>query len=225
MLLQKNIIKMKFSVVIPTIWKGEEINKLLTSLYECDKVADVILINNDKSKTINFPKNDKLNYIEPETNLFVNPSWNLGVKLAKYDNIIISNDDVLFNVEYFTNILEYLASQASSLESFGIIGMGSDNYDLEEDFENASIRPYSNSYNKGGWACLFAFHKNSWKDIPETVKIYYGDNFIHMVCSPILELVGLKIKTKMSSSADTKVDWVKEVTDNDTKEWHKLLGI
>ena len=34
---------------------------------------------------------------------------------------------------------------------------------------------------------------------------------------------GLKIQTKMSSSANTSVDWVKEITDNDLIEWHKIL--
>ena len=28
----------------------------------------------------------------------------------------------------------------------------------------------------------------------------------------------------MSSSADTSVDWVKQVMDNDLIEWNKLLG-
>ena len=45
-----------------------------------------------------------------------------------------------------------------------------------------------------------------------------------MFCSPILELNGLAVETKMSSSADTSVEWVKQVTDNDLVEWMKFLN-
>jgi hypothetical protein len=40
----------------------------------------------------------------------------------------------------------------------------------------------------------------------------------------MMDIIGLKIETKMSSSADTSVEWVKQVTDNDLIEWNKLLG-
>jgi hypothetical protein len=37
-------------------------------------------------------------------------------------------------------------------------------------------------------------------------------------------MTGLKIETKMSSSANTSVDWVKTVTDNDLIEWLKIIN-
>jgi hypothetical protein len=210
----------KFSIIIPTIWKGETINELLQKCYDSDLIGEVILINNSKENTKDFPKNDKLVYIEPEKNIFVNPSWNLGVRVAKNDNIVISNDDVLFDVNYF---LKYLQQIDNLINGIGFVGMASDNYTLENNLETPFMNPYGVNKNTGGWACLFAFKKNNWKDIPETIKIYYGDNFIHMIGVPIYEFTGLSVKTKMSSSADTSVEWVKAVTDNDLFEWHKIL--
>jgi hypothetical protein len=76
----------------------------------------------------------------------------------------------------------------------------------------------------GGWACLLAFNKKHWTPIPEQLKIWYGDNFLLALGKQAIDMIGLKIETKMSSSADTSVDWVKQVMDNDLIEWNKLLG-
>jgi hypothetical protein len=77
---------------------------------------------------------------------------------------------------------------------------------------------------EGGWACLIVFNKKNWTPIPEQLKIYYGDNFLLGSGKQILDMTGLKIETKMSSSANTSVDWVKKVTDNDLIEWLKIIN-
>ena len=38
----------------------------------------------------------KVQRLEQDNNIFVNPAWNLGVEQAKNENICICNDDVLF---------------------------------------------------------------------------------------------------------------------------------
>lgn len=208
-----------FSVIIPTIWKGPWIYELLTNFCNNAYIDDIILINNDVNNTKEIPTSNKIRVITPDENLFVNPSWNLGVSLAKNYNVIISNDDILFNVNAY---IEYLQS-LNDLKQYGIIGVNSDNYTLEDD-ENISLNHYGAVRNTGGWACLLAFHVQTWVPIPERIKIYYGDNFLQMACNPILELRGIKIKTVMSSSANTSVDWVKNITDNDLVEWFNILG-
>lgn len=207
-----------FSVIIPTIWKGPWIYELLTNFCNNQYIDDIILINNDLNNTKEIPDSDKIRIITPKENLFVNPSWNLGVSLAKNYNVIISNDDILFNVDAY---IDYLRS-LNDLKPYGIIGVNSDNYTLDGD-EDITLNHHGDVHNTGGWACLFAFHVQNWIPIPETIKIYYGDNFLHMVCRPILELRGIKIKTLMSSSANTEIDWVKNVTDNDSIEWFNIF--
>jgi GT2 family glycosyltransferase len=209
----------KFSVIVPTIWRSEYTIELLKKYSECDLVGEIILIDNasDLGKTINF---DKVLHIKEPTNIFVNPAWNKGVALSKFDNIVISNDDILYDVDYFLNHLKYAINV---IDTNGFIGMASDNYNLENNLESPYIDLYGSKPHTGGWACLFFFKKQKWVNIPDTIKIYYGDNFIHMYGNPIYEFNGLSVKTKMSSSADTRIDWVKAITDNDTKEWNKLF--
>jgi hypothetical protein len=213
----------KFSVIIPTIWKGETLNDLLSILYNCELVGEVILINNDNKNSKPIPLNDKLIYVEPQKNLFVNPAWNLGVRMSISNNIIISNDDILFDVEYFINCLIDIHINHMKLEDLGIVGMDSDNYDLELNSNSPKFQSHGILEGKGGWACLLAFDKKNWIPIPNQLKIWYGDNFLLASGKRLIDMSGLKIQTKMSSSADTSVDWVKDITDNDLIEWNKLL--
>ena len=214
----------KFSVIIPTIWKGETLNDLLINLYNCELIGEVILINNDNKNSKPIPLHDKLIYVEPQKNLFVNPSWNLGVRMSKSNNIIISNDDILFDINYFINCLKDVNENHIKFEDLGIIGMHSDNYKLESNSNNPIFQTHGMVKSMGGWACLFAFNKINWTAIPEQLKIWYGDNFLLGSGKQTIDMYGLKIETKMSSSADTSIDWVKEITDNDLIEWLKIIN-
>jgi hypothetical protein len=214
----------KFSVIIPTIWKGETLNDLLINLYNCELIEEVILINNDNKNSKAIPLHDKLIYVEPQKNLFVNPSWNLGVRMAKSNNIIISNDDILFDVTYFINCLKNVDENHVKFEKLGFIGMHSDNYNLKENDKRPIFQQHGMVKSMGGWACLFAFNKINWIPIPEQLKIWCGDNFLLGSGKQTIDMYGLKIETKMSSSADTLIEWVKEITDNDLIEWLKIIN-
>lgn len=215
-----------FSVIIPTIWKGPWIYDLLERFCNNEYVDDIILINNNQSDSKEIPNSPKINIVTPEENLFVNPSWNLGVSLAKNKNIIISNDDIIFDVDLYINSLQHL----DPLYNFGIIGMNTDNYNIVENEEitlsahgkNRKTPPVNHEF--GGWGCLLAISKRKWVNIPEQLKIWYGDNFLQIMCGPPLDLRGIAIKTKMTSSADEKIEWVKNIIINDSKEWFNILG-
>jgi hypothetical protein len=210
----------KFSVVIPTIWKSDCINELLESYYACDNIFEVILIDNDWKNKPEFPTHKKLTYVQPNENIYVNPAWNLGIKISKCDKVIISNDDVLYNINLFTDAILKLSTSFDK-GNFGFLGMDFQNYSLEEDKKELMLKKHQNGM---AWACVLALHKYSWHHIPEQLKIYYGDDFIRRKNSVnLFELYGLKVKSKISSSADTSVDWVKSITDNDKIEWDRLL--
>jgi hypothetical protein len=200
----------KFSVIIPTIWKSEYTMELLQRYSNSEYVGQIILIDNAPTKDIVMKK---LIHIKEEENSYVNPAWNKGVKLSYHNNITISNDDILFDVdEYY----EYI-SQLTPLENYGYTGAHSENYELNES-DNPRFEEYSNQNNFGGWGCLFSFHKSNWKELPNELKIWYGDNLIHAWHSPILQLRGFKIETKMSTSSDDMS--VRAIRDRDTQLWN-----
>jgi glycosyltransferase involved in cell wall biosynthesis len=115
----------KFSVIIPTIWASEYTTPLLEELSNCEMVGEIILI--DNTDYILYPKQgwdfDKVQLVKEMKNTYVNPAWNKGVSIAKYDYVTICNDDILFNPnEYF-----YYMSQALNLLDAGFIGSHSQN--------------------------------------------------------------------------------------------------
>lgn len=211
----------KFTVIIPTIWKSEYTLELIKRYCDCDSVDEIILINNRPEDTPVLMENAKLKVYHMSENIFVNPAWNYGVTLAKNDYITISNDDILFDVDEYYYLLNQTILQIP-LENLGYIGSHSENYIISEN-KSPVLEEYDNNSNKGGWGCLFSFHKQNWKPIPNQLKIWYGDNWIHMVIRPILQLSGINIETKMSTSSD--LEEIRSVRDNDTKEWHKLLSV
>ena len=203
----------KFSVIIPTIWKSEFTIPLLQRLSKSEAVGEIILIDNAPNWDITM---DKLIHIKESENTYVNPSWNKGVELAKYNNITIANDDILFDVDEYFHYMEQIP-----LKEFGFIGSHSDNY-KDGEFDTIHLEKYDNQTNVGGWGCLFSFDKRNWKPIPNELKIWYGDNFIHATNQSILQLRGIKIETLMSTSSDLQE--VRAIRDRDTHIWHNGLS-
>ena len=140
----------KFSVIIPTIWKSEFTIPLLQRLSKSEAVGEIILIDNAPNWDITM---DKLIHIKESENTYVNPAWNKGVELAKWNNITIANDDILFDVDEYFHYMEQIP-----LKEFGFIGSHSDNY-KDGEFDTIHLEKYDNQTNVGGWGCLFSFDK------------------------------------------------------------------
>lgn len=89
-----------FSVIIPTMWRIKEFLSDLHELNSCENVGEIILINNNIEMTpdsFSVQNYSKLIEIKPPKNMYINPSWNLGVRCAKYNKIAIKNDDTFFD--------------------------------------------------------------------------------------------------------------------------------
>lgn len=162
------------SVIIPTLFKTDRIYTTLIELSKCNTVGEIILIDNtglDKGIDIS-----KVRYVLESGNTYVNPAWNKGVSLSKYDKICILNDDIWFDWEYLESISEFIDSKV------GLIGMSSDNYNEPiEQFRISKILPNwktSNGHRPIGYGCCFFIHKSNWINIPSDIKIWAGDDFL-----------------------------------------------
>lgn len=191
----------KYSVVIPTLWKSNRIGKLLFDLIKCEFVDEIILIDNGGKFFEYFEALDKVKLVQVEENIYVNPAWNLGIKLASNDCIALLNDDINFN----PNIFELINSNI--LQTTGIIGMGEGNYKDNIDEETSPyLEKWQPGVNDWGWGCFIMLHKTNWIDIPDNIKIWYGDNFIKDVNpSPKACLRNFKVETEMSTTSDEPI--------------------
>lgn len=212
----------KWTVIIPTIWKFDKFSIQLDDYLKNDLIDEIILIDNSFEYYNHYESiPDKINLIQQTNNIYVNPAWNLGVEISKTENIIIANDDILFDsLEYIHYLNYFLNYMIDKKEGIGFVGSHSENYQLQNN-NNPKIEKYDNRNNKGGWGCLFAFRRSSWIPIPNELKIWYGDNWIHMYNKEIYQLRGFKIETKMSTSSDLNI--VSDIKNNDTLIWQKML--
>lgn len=194
----------KYSVIIPTLWKSNRTRKLILDLVESQYVDEVIIIDNSNMEECNKLSTiySKLRLVSKGENIYVNPAWNWGIELAKNDLIALVNDDINFDTNIFGVIDENVLNQ------FGIVGMGEGNYKEQiDDSKGPYLDVWTPGVNDWGWGCMILLNKKNWIDIPEDIKIWYGDNIIKDVNpSPKACLRNLKVETEMSTTSDEK-EW------------------
>ena len=169
--------KNKISVVIPTMQKNKMFLDNLVKTLNVDVTVDEIIVIDNSCKGYSFDS-DKLKVIVPEENLYVNPSWNLGVKTAKNEIVALLNDDI--------TIPENFCEKVYSLfnETTGIIGMSKDfvedkpfspddNIKLSDDLYLKEI-----TYLPWNFGIMMFFRKDAFVEIPKDLKVYYGDNWM-----------------------------------------------
>lgn len=159
-----------FSVIIPTMWYANiYLEKLLNSLEESDSVGEIIIIDNNWLCDNKVPiTHSKAIVLAMPNNIYVNQAWNIGVFVAKYDNICISNDDLYWDVKCLPFVTQHLNNN--------VIGLASANYDQKENFDNFYLNKIINR--EWGWGCCMFINKKNWVDIPNDLKIACGDDWI-----------------------------------------------
>lgn len=158
---------MRWSVIIPTMWRSPLTIPLLASLSESTHVQEIIIIDNSPHDKPSFQL-PKVNILEQVQNIYVNPAWNLGVQHAKHDLICLCNDDVAFNPSIFKTAEEHL--QAST-----VIGCHEDNFNLPD---NITPTIHSGHAIGQGWGCILFFKKKYFVPIPASLKIWCGDDWL-----------------------------------------------
>ena len=165
------------SVIIPTLQKNEELLKnLINSLYRDDAVDEIIVIDN-AAKGLNM-SNDKLRIIVPESNLYVNPSWNLGVKEAKNEIVALLNDDITIPENFCGDVAAGMSSD------MGVVGFDRTYIEVTEEIKrppvktNISLLPLK--YRPLHWGVAIFCFKTSYFEIPDELKIFYGDDWLFL---------------------------------------------
>lgn len=165
----------KITIVIPTLQKNKSIlNMLIDSLNSDNSVDEIILIDNSLKGFEH--KSEKLQVITPAENLYVNPSWNLGVETARNRIVGLLNDDIIIPANFCGDVA------AKMTPEMGIVGMNG--WRIEEIPENSEVPPKEEitlepaSYMDWYFGIVLFFYKESYHKIPDDIKIVYGDSWI-----------------------------------------------
>jgi len=203
-------------IVIPTMWKSDKIFEMIHRYIGNTNIYRIHIIDNSNEFNIYYPlgiNSKKVIVYSFEENTFVNPAWNFGVSKCKEDSIIcLANDDIEFDTEIFDFIINHKTE-------FGIIGMDKDNYDNNINNKKTITNMNNHEY---GWGCLIFILKKDWVNIPNGIKVFYGDSFMfHNIKVLCKKLSGFFIDTNMSTTSSSS--FVMDIHKQDINNW-ELIG-
>jgi len=183
-----------YSVVALTMWKCDRFQQTLRELSKHPLVGEIILIDNTSNDLkIELPK---LVHILEGKNTYINPAWNKGVSLTKYDKLLILNDDLWFD----WNILNIVEPYVN--EEIGMLGMAEENFD--NPLSEFGLEPIN--HRNGGFACAFFIHKNNWINIPFEMKLWGGDDWLFVKNrnngKQNYKIVGFKLEGEVSGTLE-----------------------
>ena len=177
-ILGKKSVNPKFSVVVPTMWRCLEVfQQSLIKLCDHPLVGEIILINNDVAATPSWDvlTNDKIRRIDQESNIYVNPAWNLGVRESHHEKICIANDDILFDTAIFDRIEPRL------IPDNGVFGLitGESKFGHPPTTDGSiDFLEWTPGNIIHGFGQLMFVHKDNWVDINPELKVFFGDDTI-----------------------------------------------
>lgn len=168
------------SVIIPTIQKRVDILSSLVECIEKDACVDEILVINNKPESPLIFNNSKIRVITPSENLYVNPSWNLGIKEIRNENFLLLNDDLMVGENFCGRIIN---STIFNSPNTGLIGMKNSNlihFDIDCVFSDAEpeFDVLENHLGTGDWGVSIFGRKENYYEIPNDIRIIYGDNYL-----------------------------------------------
>ena len=214
----------KVSAIIPTLWKTKKfIDHLVEVLISDESVGEIIII--DNNPTDFFYDNEKVVMLKQRENLYVNPSWNLGIEECDYDKFIIFNDDIIIPYNFVSKIEDLL------VEDIGLIGLDASSIIKVENFDNEVItyldrkiklKPINTR--NWGFGMVITGHIKSYYKIPENIRIWYGDDYLFQMnnrngkVNYVID--DIPIYTKASSTSD--LEEFDEVKNIDTLMYGKI---
>ena len=165
----------KYSIVVPTMWRvRDQFVKFVLQLCQHPAVDEIIIIDNNNAHTPPEIHHEKIHIFDFGKNIYVNPAWNFGVGIARNERVCILNDDVTFDLSVFER-LQYLITPEAGV--FGLCpGVAEFNQPAVTDGA-IDIVPWTDQHTYG-FGCLMFVHRQSWRDIPEGLDIYFGDNYL-----------------------------------------------
>jgi hypothetical protein len=204
------------------MWFASTTIEQLIRLTECDSVGEIIIVNNRISHTPRHPvlAHSKIVLLNQEQNLYVNPSWNLGVQQAKNHAICIANDDIVFDPnKIFPNISEQF------LQSSGLVGLNP----VPPEQENISLIPMSLEQVPWGFGCLMCIHKLVYAPVPHGLNVFYGDTWLikRLINLGIYYVEGLTSNIKHSTTWNNQQPEIKTAIDTaisrDYERWPQVV--
>ncbi len=218
---------MKYLVGIPMLYGAEHCKQAIESVVHKENV-DILLIDNGAEQRVKdlieyYSTNRNVTVIQNQENIYVNPAWNQIINhflKNDYDYLLIMNSDLVLQKDWKL-VLDKYFSRYPDMIPLPVIGNNSNmpevnlNFDYTEVFEGTP----------GVLIIINRKHAELCYPIPETIKIWFGDNW----CYDGLRKLGYRtfvLNNLLSyhtwSQTVQKVKNASEIIEQDKIEWAKL---
>lgn len=193
------------SFIIPTLWKSDCIYKTIDMVKASKFGIELIIIdNNDQGYKSD---HNRIKVIKPGSNIYVNPAWNLGIQHASMPYSCLLNDDISLNIELLCRSFHRDIINSNIKENLGMIAYESGKGFDETINDNTDLLTLKELNTMGhGFGQLMIFKTDMYCPIPESLKIFFGDNILFYAFHNVLKLKvycfdGLKTIGKVSVSS------------------------
>jgi len=197
--------KMKYTIIIATMYFHiKQLYQMLVVYNAMDCIGEILLVNNNEDSRFDFNL-DKIRVIGTGVNQYVNPSWKLGATEAKYENIIIANDDILLKGDVETLFL-YIADRLKGNSVFGPSKRCFAKYKVIRKLGCERARTASKYRMNYGYGVLMFTKRSTFLNtaIPDDFLVWYGDHLLFAYNQP-WEFTGIEIETDMKGTT-SKLD-------------------
>jgi len=184
------------------MWKAlRSLFQMIEQYNACPYIGEILIIKNAASvSTLQvFEPYRKVRILNDGNNLFVNPSWNLGVSQAKYERIILANDDIILNVDFnvFMQIIDF------GLGTESIVGFSENCFYQKRTETLGNVHIHKAINGRGyGFGTFMVLMKESYRIIPKELKVWYGDDILYRANIPYL-IEGVEVITEMRKTSRT----------------------
>lgn len=190
-----------FSIVIPTMWRGRRgdiyrelmpgeiqsyedceypLSRMLPLLDNHPLIDEIIIINNDSSSTPEWFTNTDWKTVvtvDYRKNIYVNPAWELGIKIARNDKICLLSDDIWWGID--TNLFETIEPCLNKDD--GCIGIDNSCYFYAGD-DPVQLLPLKYECEQDTWllgyGCMMFLHRENFIPFPKNMQINFGDYWL-----------------------------------------------
>ena len=198
-----------FTLIIPTMWKSKIFHKAIMEYKKTPKINEIIIINNDPTFSVpTYFKHPKIKILTQTNNIYVNPSWNLGVSVSKNENIAIVNDDIF--IEKMGWVLGVLEKHFKKYNLLGLDLTKSNKVDKIE------IKNLKGKKRPNGFGTCMVLQKKNYINIPDEIKIWYGDDILYYTNKNRGKFSVQKIDFEMSKTVKS-VKGIKEIIINNDR--------
>lgn len=204
-----------FSVVIPTLQRASELRATALQCAQHPLVAEVLIVNNSP-EPLDF-SHPSIRVLQQDSNIYVNPAWNLAAEEARAEYLAIVNDDLTFEDEALSHAGKILRHGL-----FGIVGPDLSTFhdDGSRRISHRLARHDAPTRFFGTFMCL---RRSDYVAIPDTLRIWGGDDWlIANQRKPPAALIRTPFRTDMSTT--TRAEEFQRMFDSEQEELDRLMA-